>query len=249
MSPHWFDDLAEVMGPAYLRYPFTRGTETEASFIDEVVGGVAGRVLLDVGCGPGRHVLAFATRGAHVVGVDVARRFLDVARTRSGELGVAPTGLLRADAAALPLASGTVDVAVSLCQGAFGVPPLGSDDSADAAVLTELARVLRPGGHLVLTAFSAYFQVRWLEETDEFDADLGRNHERTTIHDPEGGRHDAELWTSCYTPRELRLLAASCGFHVEAIWSVAPGDYARRPPDHERPEFLVVARRAAAGWR
>ncbi|MEX1125162.1 MAG: class I SAM-dependent methyltransferase, partial [Acidimicrobiia bacterium] len=96
---------------------------------------------------------------------------------------------------------------------------------------------------LVLSAFSAYFQLRWLEEGDTFDADLGRNHEHTTVHDELGKPHPAELWTSCYTPRELRLLAASVGLEMVAVWSVAPGDYAKRPLDLTHPELLMVARR------
>lgn len=243
---HWFEDLADQMGPAYLRYGFTFGTAQEVGFVVDHLGLSPGSVVVDVGCGPGRHSHEFARRGHTVVGVDIARRFLEVARDTAApsEPGAVPVaGWVRADATALPLATGCADVVVSLCQGAFGVPPVGSDDTTDAAIVAEAARVLRPGGHLVLSAFSAYFQVRWLDDTDTFDAWLGRNHEHTTIHDPDGHPHPAELWTSCYTPRELRLLVGADGFDVEAVWSVAPGDYAARRCDLEHPEWLVVARR------
>ena len=43
--------------------------------------------------------------------------------------------------------------------------------------------------------------------------------------------------------RELRLLAAAAGLEVDAVWSVEPGDYARRPPDLDHAELLLVARR------
>jgi len=238
-APHWFEGLADTMGAAYLRYSFTRGTDQEVAFIDEAVGGLADAVVLDVGCGPGRHARAMAARGARVVGLDIARRFCEVGR----DLGGGVVGWVRADARSLPVAPASVDVAVSLCQGAFGVPPVGAGDDADAVILAEVARVLRPGGVLVLSAFSAYFQVRWLEDHDRFDADLGRNHEQTTVHDESGRPHPAELWTACYTPRELRLLASAVGLEVAGVWSVTPGDYARRPPDLDHPELLVVARR------
>ena len=236
---HWFEGLAEVMGAAYLRYSFTRGTDQEVAFLEGALGGLAGRRVLDVGCGPGRHARAMAARGAHVVGLDIARRFCEVGR----DLGGGVVGWVRADAGALPVADGSVDVVVSLCQGAFGVPPVGAGDEVDGTIVGELARVLRPGGHLVLSAFSAYFQVRWLEDHDRFDAALGRNHEPTTVHDEAGRTHAADLWTSCYTPRELRLLLGGAGFEPVGIWSVAPGDYAMRPPDLEHPELLVIARR------
>lgn len=238
-DPHWFEGLAEIMGEAYLRYAFTRGTEQEATFIGGIVGGLAGQVVLDVGCGPGRHARALAARGAHVVGLDIARRFCEVGR----DLGGGVAGWVRADAGQLPVATGSVDAVVSLCQGAFGVPPVGADDAVDATIVAELARVLRSGGHLVLSAFSAYFQVRWLEDHDRFDAGLGRNHEPTAVHDEQGRTHAVDLWTACYTPRELRLLLGGAGLEVVGLWSVAPGDYGERPPDLDHPEFLVLARR------
>jgi SAM-dependent methyltransferase len=271
---HWFEALANRMGPAYLRYAFTKGTTQEVEFITGRLNLAPGSVVLDLGCGPGRHAHELARRGLAVVGLDVARKFLEVGRDgghvadavppavatpsagaalRAGvppSAGAAPVdsavpvcGWVRADAAVLPIATASVDAVVSLCQGAFGSPPLGSDDSTDSVIVNEAARVLRPGGYLVLSAFSAYFQLRWLEQGDTFDAELGRNHEHTTVHDEHGTPYPAELWTSCYTPRELRLLAAAAGLEVVAVWSVAPGDYSQRPPDLAHPELLMVARR------
>src|SRR5690606_12551873 len=110
----------------------------------------------------------------------------------------------------------------------------------------ELASVLRPGGRLVVSAFSSYFQVRFQagaegEHGGDFDADAGVMHERTTVKDAAGADLDADLWTTGFTPRELRLLAASAGLTVDAVWSVDPGDYARRPPDLDHAEFLLLA--------
>ncbi len=100
-----------------------------------------------------------------------------------------------------------------------------------------------PGGRVAVSAFSAYFQLRYLEEQDRFDADAGVNHERTEIRDPAGTVAEADLWTTCFTPRELRLLAAAAGLEVEHIWSVTPGAYEAAPPRIDTPELLLVARR------
>lgn len=104
-----------------------------------------------------------------------------------------------------------------------------------------LARILRPGGRLLLSAFSAYFMVRFLEETDVFDAATGVNHEIARVRNPAGEERSFDLWTTCFTPRELRLLMAAVGLVTEEIFSVAPGDYGPRPPDLDHPEWLVVA--------
>jgi hypothetical protein len=116
-------------------------------------------------------------------------------------------------------------------------------------VLDGMARSVRPGGRVAFTAFSSYFQVRYLQETTTFDADDGVAHERTTIKDEEGRDAEADLWTTCFTPRELRLLAAAAGLEVAHIWSVDPGGYAERAPDLEHAELLVVAGRPSSqGW-
>ncbi|HEX6419867.1 MAG TPA: methyltransferase domain-containing protein [Acidimicrobiales bacterium] len=239
---HWFEPLAEHMGDAYLRYSFTKGTAQEVAFLVDVLGLRPGMRVLDVGCGPGRHAHALARRGIDVLGVDISRRFVDLA-TRDAPPGAT---FVRADARSLTF-DAEFDAAISLCQGAFGLAggPGGALDG-DGDVLAGIGRALRPGGGAAVSAFSAYFQVRFLEDADTFDADAGVNHEVTEVRDAAGAAVPADLWTTCFTPRELRLLAARAGLAVRAVWSVAPGDYARRAPTIDTPELLLVAGRPAA---
>ena len=247
---HWFEPLAEHLGAAYLRYSFTKGTANEVAFLVEALGLTAGQRVLDVGCGPGRHAWALAERGVQVHGVDISQRFVDLA------IAGAPPGATfeRLDARRLPF-DAEFDVAISLCQGAFGLavgssagsataaPALQAEEDPDGGILAGMARAVRPEGLVAVSAFSAYFQVRYLESSDDFDADTGVNHERTQLKDEAGNEAEHDLWTSCFTPRELRLLARVAGLVPEHVWSVTPGDYARRPPDLDHPEFLLIARR------
>ena len=94
-----------------------------------------------------------------------------------------------------------------------------------------------------MSAFSAYFQVRYLEDFDTFDAAAGVNHEVATVKDESGTDATFDLWTTCFTPRELRLLAQAAGLTVRDIWSVTPGAYAAAPPTTDTAEFLLVALR------
>jgi SAM-dependent methyltransferase len=238
---HWFEPVADHLGEAYLRYSFTKGTAQEVEFLVDVLGLRPGQRLLDVGCGPGRHAYAVAERGIEVVGVDISQRFVDIARRD------APAGatFLRADARDLRF-DNEFDAAISLCQGAFGLAGgPGAPLDADGDVLTGIARALRPGGRAAVSAFSAYFQMRWLEDNDTFDADAGVNHERTEIRDADGATAPADLWTTCFTPRELRLLADRVGLDVREIWSVSPGAYASDRPTIDTPEFLLIAEKPA----
>ena len=231
---HWFEGIADHAGSAYLRYSFTKGTEQEVDFLVDALGLSRGMRVLDVGCGPGRHVHELARRGIDAHGVDISERFVELARS-SGPASVANGGRCtfeRGDVRELDH-DGEFDAVICLCQGGFGL--LGGAES-----LVPLARAVKPGGRVAVSAFSAYFQVRFLEEST-FDADTGVNHERTTVKDEAGRDAEFDLWTTCFTPRELRLLASAAGLVPEHVWSVGPGEYARNPPTIESYEFLLVA--------
>ena len=231
---HWFEEVAEHLGSAYLRYSFTKGTRQEVEFLVDALGLEQGMRVLDVGCGPGRHAYALAERGVEVHGIDVSQRFVEIAVDR------APAGASfeRLDARHLAF-DAEFDAAICLCQGAFG---LMTADGHDETVIAGVSRALRPGGRLALSAFSSYFVVKHWEAAD-FDADSGVNHERTEIRNEQGEASETSLWTGCYTPRELRMLCHAHDLHVDSISSVEPGAYGSAPATTESPEFLVVAHR------
>jgi SAM-dependent methyltransferase len=231
---HWFEPIAEHLGAAYLRYSFTKGTGQEVDFLVDTFELAPGGRVLDVGCGPGRHARALGELGIEVVGIDISQRFVDLATDG------APAGVTfrRMDARQLRF-DAEFDLAISLCQGAFGLVGPGPD----ADVLAGMARAVRPGGHVAVSAFSSYFQVRFLGERAQFDAATATCHEETEVRDEAGREQTVDLWTTCYTPRELQLLASGAGLDTISVWSVEPGAYRRDAPNVDSAEFLLVAQR------
>src|SRR5437016_7359265 len=101
-----------------------------------------GKPIADLGCGYGRHLAAFVEQGhAHPLRVDRSALLLDEARAQARS-----ARLVRADLRALPLHAGSIAAAFCFYSSMF----LGSESDAHGA-LREAARILRPGGTLVLT--------------------------------------------------------------------------------------------------
>jgi len=119
-----------------------------------LLGDVAGRTVLDVGCGAGQTTRWLQARGARVAAFDLSE----------AQLRLAPPGLplVRADAEALPFRDNAFDVACS----AYGALPFVADA---ARVMREVARVLRPGGRWV---FSVTHPVRWCFPDDPSERGL-----------------------------------------------------------------------------
>ncbi|MGH3829841.1 MAG: class I SAM-dependent methyltransferase [Pseudonocardiaceae bacterium] len=126
-----------------------------------LLGELAGRAVLEVGCGSAPCARWLATRGAWVVGLDLSAGMLGHAVRAARDTGIS-VPLVQADATRLPFAAGSFDLACS----AFGAVPFVADS---AAVMREVARVLRPGGRWV---FAVTHPVRWIFPDDPGEAGL-----------------------------------------------------------------------------
>ena len=233
----WFNEVARFLGPAYLRNAFTKGTEQEVAFLVDALELSPGQRVLDVGCGPGRHALALARRGIEVLGIDLSEDFVALARDAADADGL-PARFEVGDVRELAVETG-FDAVLCLCQGGFGL--LGGRDEPRA--FERIAAAVGPGGRLGLTAFSAAFAVRFLEDGEAFDPGTGVLHERSTVRNEDGVEQVFELWTTCFTARELALMAGRSGLDVIGVHGVAPGRYGARSPTLDDPELLLLGRR------
>ena len=113
------------------------------------LGDVRGRLVVDSCCGTGDLALAIEGEGAHVVGVDFTEAMLSIARRKSGRAGRRGRGngvFVGGDALRLPLADARADASTI----AFGIRNVADRGQG----LRELARVVRPGGQVLVLEFS-----------------------------------------------------------------------------------------------
>jgi SAM-dependent methyltransferase len=128
---------------------------------------VAGKDVLELGCGGAQWSIALARRGARVVGLDNSARQLEHARALAHR-AVVDVRLVHASAEEVPLPDAAFDVVLS-DHGAFswGEPP---------RVAAEAGRLLRPGGLLVFNVTSPLVRMCWNDDEDRLDTALHRSY-------------------------------------------------------------------------
>ncbi len=129
-------------GRQWNRYDVARDEEDEATF--RVKTGVdardlAGKLVLDAGCGGGRYARLVAIHGGKVIGVDLSSA---VEKAATLCRGVPGAGIVQADLLGLPLAEGVFDLAFSIGVLHHGPDPRGAFRS--------VARRVKPGGRLAV---------------------------------------------------------------------------------------------------
>jgi SAM-dependent methyltransferase len=157
MCTNAFRQSADDVGPlkAMLREAWDRPgagyhemAETLRPAVERLVDSLpklAGRRVLDLATGTGIAAIEAARRGADVTGVDFAPDLIAEARRRAGATGVPGVHFDVGDVETLPYEDASFDVAISSFGSIFA--------PRHAAVASELARVLKPGGTLAFTAW------------------------------------------------------------------------------------------------
>jgi ubiquinone/menaquinone biosynthesis C-methylase UbiE len=193
--------------------------EAQALGAARLAGCPEGGDLLDVPCGFGRHAVALARAGYRVVGVDRSQALLTEARRRVG--GEEWPKLVEADYRELPFPDESFDAAINLFTS---LGYLG--DEEDTKALAEIARVLRPGGRLVVEILPRDLLVRRFTEQDwralgggrllleqrTFDAAAGIAQTTQTLIETNGERDSRTFSLRVYTATELMAMLLAAGF-------------------------------------
>jgi SAM-dependent methyltransferase len=136
--------LKAAMRDTWMAGDFGVVAKTISNSADDFIARLAippGSRVLDIACGTGNSAIPLARAGAIVTGVDIAPNLLEQARERAAAEGLA-IPFDEGDAEALPYADASFDAVTTMFGAMFAPRP--------ALVVSEFARVLKPGGLLAM---------------------------------------------------------------------------------------------------
>jgi SAM-dependent methyltransferase len=173
-----------------------------------ILGDVAGKDILELGCGAAQWSILLAGRGARVVGLDLSQRQLEHARTAMAAAGV-DFPLVCASAESVPLPNASFDVVFA---------DHGANRFADPyAWVPEAARLLRAGGLLAFSGGTPFEALCWSYGDDVLTTTLQRDYFGLHRVDVPDGYVEFELPYGEW----IRLLRTS-GLAVEELIEIQP---------------------------
>lgn len=226
-----YETLAEAFASVIDTKPHNAYYERPATL--SLLPEVKGKRVLDAACGPGVYAEWLIARGAEVVGVDASQKMIELAKRRLGESADVRYADLRKPLTFLD--SESFDIVLS---------PLTMEYIEDwLSTFKEFYRVLRPGGHFILSVSHPFFDYTYFKSNKYFDTELVGN-----------------VWKGfdevrVHVPSFRRSLEATlnpiidAGFRLEKILEPRPTEEFKRadPKDYEKllqqPCFLCIRAR------
>ena len=245
----WFREAFDVHYLTLYSRRDGKEAQRQVAFAVEQLPLRQGALVLDLGCGSGRHAVELSRRGINVLCLDLSLPLLKQARDAGNKSAF---WKVRADMRYLP-ARGKFDAVLSFFTS-FGY---FDDTRHDQLVLAEVARALRPGGGFLLDLLNPHHvrenlvpyseegrgemtirQWRWynpetrrVEKEVRFDAETGTTRVRESVR--------------CYTLDELRDRLERAGLGLEHVY----GDFDGRPYSETSPRLICIARKLEEATR
>jgi SAM-dependent methyltransferase len=169
--------VQKTLKPVHYPYPplLQEAIDREYEMLDSLDWN--GKVVLDVGCGEGRHGLRYGPCCSRYIGIDISEDMLDITRKNWQEAGLVNTDLLLGDADKIKFESESIDRVMSL----FFTPGNFRKDNFDVsdysleqdinrnpkfkAIVSNLYQALKPGGDLLLTVYKDREETREMQKS------------------------------------------------------------------------------------
>lgn len=229
----WYEAF---FGEDYLRIylPFLPPDRTvrEIKGIIKLLKLPAGKAILDLCCGYGRHAIPLAQQGYQITGLDLSELFLRRAREKAESQGV-EARWIQGDMRTIPFEN-EFDAVINIFTS-FGY---FEDEDDDLTVLQQIHGALKPGGLFlletiyqprVIRAFTPHGIIRYEDglmvlEERRIDLRTSHNEVRITMFYPDGRRVEHLQSIRIYTLTELTHMLTSVGLEVEASYGDLEGN-------------------------
>ena len=228
MNTKWYKELFEEMGIEYEDYPFTKNTDNEVKWMIKEYLINPEMKILDVGCGTGRHAINLATKGyKDITAIDLSPGLIRAAKEFAKGKNV-QVDFRVCDARELPFEN-EFDVAICLCEGAFG---LLENDTENYKVLRAVHKSLKMFGVFILTTLNLF-------RDDKFDLMTCRVESEEEITRKDGQKKIIKCSDRSYSFPELKWVLEQHGFEV--ILGANP--FSKEPIKYGTMEFMVVSKK------
>jgi len=214
----WYESAFEADYLSRYAHRSDRAAAAEVAFLAGALQLPGGSRILDLCCGAGRHSRALASKGLHVVSLDLSMDLLRAGWKKTGR-----PFRVRGDARRLPFLDGRFDGVVNLFTS-FGY---FDAEEEDLAVLLEVARILRADGVLVLDFLNLQPTLEGLKPRTErrvgrsrvieqrsYDSLRRRLEKRIRIEEPRRPARELRESVRAYAPRELAQLLERAGLQA-----------------------------------
>ncbi len=238
----------------YLSFQLGRpwqNTLQELNFLESLLGGTEGRLLLDACCGQGRHAVPLANEGWRVVGLDYSSALLekaDLESRKSGTPNSSNPAWVRADLRAAPF-DAVFDAAICM----FTSLGYCEQESDHPAMIASIHQALKPEGVFILDLANRDYLVQhpdatrtwwqaedsfFLEET-RFNPATSQATTRTRRIDPDGRTEVCEYRIRLFSLHEIANILFQIGFMIEGAY----GSYLKDPPVPGAPRLILLCRK------
>ncbi len=247
--PRWYEELFKNFSRSYEKERFTEGTVGEVDFIEQEINSDKDAMILDIGCGTGRHSILLAKRGyRHITAFDLSENQIARAREHAEQERVKIDFRIK-DARDFNF-RGRFDCALMLCEGAF---PLMETDEMNHSILKNAFKSLKRPGKFIFTTLNGLFplfhSVKEFTKSPDHDSsentfDLMTFRDRTAFSftDDSDVRKTIQTDERFYIPSEITWQLKCIGFGKIDIHGAKLGAFSRKDPlTTDDFEMLVIA--------